>query len=196
MSILVDRDILKAIKSGAIKIDPFKRDALGTNSYDVHLSPKVQTYVERYDSTGHELLPLDVKAPNPVDNWVICDQGVVLVPGTLYLCSTIEYTEAHEHIPYLEGKSSLGRLGMAIHITAGKGDVGFCNYWTMEVTVIRPLRVFAGMPVGQLTWHEASSEPLVPYNRKSSAKYIDRKEGPQASEMWKNFSPVVGKVGE
>jgi dCTP deaminase len=193
VSILVDRDILAAMKAGSILIDPFDQRALGTNSYDVHLSPKVQTYVDKYDRTGHELLPLDVRTPNDVQDHRISDEGCVLVPGTLYLCSTIEYTESHAHIPFLEGKSSLGRLGMSIHVTAGKGDVGFCNHWTMEVTVIRPLRVFAGMPVGQLIWHEASNEPTVPYNRKPSAKYVDRSAGPQASAMWKNFNPSVGK---
>lgn len=90
-----------------------------------------------------------------------------------------DYTVVHN--------SSLGRLGMSIHVTAGKGDVGFCNHWTMEITVVYPLIVYAGMPVGQLIWHEVTQPPEVAYGDKASAKYQGRDSRPRPSEMYKNF---------
>jgi dCTP deaminase len=99
---------------------------------------------------------------------------------------TQEYTETHEHVPFLEGKSSTGRLGIDIHATAGKGDVGFCNNWTLEISVSKKVRVYAGMPIGQLIYFEVKGEVINPYNSKSSAKYTDRNIRPVESMMWKN----------
>ena len=70
--------------------------------------------------------------------------------------------------------------------TAGKGDVGFCNTWTLEITVVHPVRVYEGMPVGQLIYFEVAGEVLNPYNRKQNAKYTTRTEKPVESMMWKN----------
>jgi dCTP deaminase len=99
----------------------------------------------------------------------------------------MEYTESHKHVPFLEGKSSVGRLGIDIHATAGKGDVGFCNHWTLEISVKQPIRVYAGMPVGQLIYFTTSGTVEVPYNVKGSAKYNQRTNMPVESMMWKNF---------
>ena len=84
---------------------------------------------EAFDET------LDAKKHNKVTHFEIPDDGYVLQPGVLYLGVTEEYTETHAHVPFLEGKSSIGRLGIDIHATAGKGDVGFCNCWTLEISV-------------------------------------------------------------
>ena len=119
----------------------------------------------------------------------IPDEGFVLQPGELYLGVTEEYTETHQHVPFLEGKSSIGRLGIDIHATAGKGDIGFCNNWTLEISVIKPVRVYAGMPVGQLIYFCVKGEILVPYNRKQNAKYNEQTNKPVESMMWKNFQP-------
>ncbi|MNL38424.1 Deoxycytidine triphosphate deaminase [compost metagenome] len=89
-------------------------------------------------------------------------------------------------MPFLEGKSSVGRLGIDIHATAGKGDVGFCNYWTLEISVKQPVRVYTGMPVGQLIYFEIKGDVLTPYNVKGSAKYNDKQPIPVESMMWKN----------
>ena len=72
--------------------------------------------------------------------------------------STLEYTETRRFVPFLEGKSSVGRLGIDIHATAGKGDVGFCNHWTLEISVSQPVRVYAGMPIGQLIYFLVEGE--------------------------------------
>jgi dCTP deaminase len=191
VSILVDRDILRALDDGDICIDPFDPKALGTNSYDVHLAPTLRVYEEgQLRATGRE--PLDVRVPRETIDHVIGDSGFVLKPSELYLASTVEYTASHKHVPILNGKSSLGRLGLSIHVTAGTGDVGFCNHWTMELFVVKPLRIYAGMPIGQLLWFTASSEPSCSYAEKGSAKYTARSALPQASAMHRNF-PKDGK---
>lgn len=193
MSILSYHDIEKAMFDNAIVISPFDAESLGTNSYDVHLASTLATYKKKIDPQTFAPLPLDCKEERAVDYFTIGQLGVVLMPGELYLACTIEYTETHRHIPFLEGKSSLGRLGLNIHVTAGKGDVGFCGHWTMEMTVVRPLRVYAGMPIGQLIYHEVSSLPDVDYAAKASQKYaaqgtMSKDPKPVASKMFKNFS--------
>jgi dCTP deaminase len=88
----------------------------------------------------------------------------------------------------MEGKSSLGRLGLSIHVTAGKGDVFFKGFWTAELTTVHPLRVYAGMPIGQLIYHAISSAPDVDYAAKPSQKYAQSDDPkPIASRMYKNF---------
>jgi dCTP deaminase len=99
---------------------------------------------------------------------------------------TLEYTETHAHVPFLEGKSSTGRLGIDIHATAGKGDVGFCNAWTLEISCVHPVRIYAGMPIGQLIYFPVEGEVLNKYNNKTDAKYTGRTDKPVESMMWKN----------
>ena len=116
----------------------------------------------------------------------IPSDGFVLEPGTVYLGVTEEYTETHRHVPFLEGKSSVGRLGIDIHATAGKGDVGFCNHWTLEISVSRPVRVYHLMPIGQLIYFELQGQVDTLYSQKSSAKYNSKSALPMESMMWKN----------
>ena len=176
--ILSDNEILAALESGEIVIEPYRRESLGTNSYDVHLG----RYLATYDQDV-----LDAKAQNTITTFEIPEEGFLLQPDTLYLGVTLEYTETHAHVPFLEGKSSIGRLGIDIHATAGMGDVGFCNHWTLEISVKMPIRVYAGMPVGQLIYFLTSGDVAVPYNKKESAKYNVRSDRPKESMMWKNF---------
>jgi dCTP deaminase len=110
----------------------------------------------------------------------------VIQPGQLYLGSTEEYTETHKHVPFLEGKSSTGRLGIDIHATAGKGDVGFCGYWTLEISCSKPVRIYAGMPIGQLIYYVVQGEVERMYGTKKNAKYADQEHLPKESMMWKN----------
>ena len=107
-------------------------------------------------------------------------------PGTLYLGVTEEYTETHAHVPFLEGKSSVGRLGIDIRATAGKGDVGYCNTWTLEISVSQPVRVYTGMPIGQLIYFHVEGLIKNLYNTKKDAKYNTRTVYPLESMMWKN----------
>jgi dCTP deaminase len=175
--ILTDQQILEEIEKGNIVIEPFRRESLGTNSYDVHLGKYLATYKDRV---------LDAKKHNPIEIFEIPEEGFVLQPLTLYLGVTEEYTETHAHVPFLEGKSSVGRLGIDIHATAGKGDIGFCNTWTLEISVSQPVRVYAGMPIGQLIYFEAKGLIQNPYHKKNNAKYTGKTIYPVESMMWKN----------
>ena len=175
--IISDKRILEEIEKGTIIIEPFKRECLGTNSYDVHLGKYLATYKNRV---------LDAKVHNEIDHFVIPKEGFVLQPNTLYLGVTVEYTETHSHVPFLEGKSSTGRLGIDIHATAGKGDVGFCNTWTLEISATQPVRIYAGMPIGQLIYFEVGGEIETFYNSKGNAKYNSKTTKPVESMMWKN----------
>ena len=175
--ILSDLEIEHHIAAGNIRIEPYRPECLGTNSYDVHLGKYLATYQDPV---------LDARKHNPVEHFEIPPEGYVLQPNQLYLGVTHEYTETHLHVPFLEGKSSVGRLGIDIHATAGKGDVGFCNHWTLEISVSKPVRVYAGMPIGQLIFFEVKGNIRNFYNRKLSAKYTDRTEKPVESMMWKN----------
>ena len=175
--ILTDLEILKEIKAKQIVIEPFDEGCLGTNSYDVHLGKALAVY---------DAAVLDAKEHNKVNPFEIPEEGFVLQPNELYLGVTQEYTETHRHVPFLEGKSSVGRLGIDIHATAGKGDIGFCNYWTLEISVKKPVRVYAGMPVGQLIYFEAKGEVRTLYREKKSAKYNEKKPLPMESMMFKN----------
>jgi len=175
--ILSDKRILEEIENGSIVIQPFDRKCLGTNSYDVHLGKYLATYADRV---------LDAKKHNEINHFEIPEEGFVLEPNTLYLGVTQEYTETHKHVPFLEGKSSTGRLGIDIHATAGKGDVGFCNTWTLEISVAQPVRVYAGMPIGQLIYFAVEGEIETFYNTKGNAKYNGKTIRPVESMMWKN----------
>jgi dCTP deaminase len=181
--ILTDKQILQAIDDGAIVVTPFDRANLGSNSYDVHLGRAMATYKPAI---------LDARTHNPLDHFELPDEGYVLHPDTLYLGVTEEYTETHRHVPFLEGKSSVGRLGIDIHATAGKGDVGFCNYWTLEISVRQPVRVYPGMPIGQLIYFDVAGDVLVPYDKKPSSKYTAKNTRPVESMMYKNFDPEKG----
>lgn len=175
--ILSDVEIEKEIEAGTILIEPYSKDNLGTNSYDVHLGKYLAVYEDRV---------LDSKKHNKVQQIEIPVEGYILQPNTLYLGVTEEYTETHKHVPFLEGKSSTGRLGIDIHATAGKGDVGFCNTWTLEISVIHPVRVYRGMPIGQLIYFAVDGKVNNYYNKKKSAKYNKRSIKPVESMMWKN----------
>ncbi len=176
--ILTDQQIRAEMQRGTIVVEPYDPNCLGTNSYDVHLGRYLATYRDAV---------LDARRHNEIDTFEIDEtEGFVLQPGRLYLGVTEEYTETHATVPFLEGKSSVGRLGIDIHATAGKGDVGFCNHWTLEISVSMPVRVYRGMPIGQLIYFTVQGDVDTLYNRKPSAKYNQRSDRPVESMMWKN----------
>lgn len=176
--ILSDTKILEEVKKGTIVVTPFDIKNMGGNSYDVHLSKYFAQYVDEV---------LDAKKHNEIKHFEIPEEGFVLKPGELYLGSTLEYTESHEHVPFLEGKSSTGRLGIDIHATAGKGDVGFCGYWTMEISTSKAVRIYPGMPIAQLIYYVVDGKVERTYDKKKSAKYSHQENLPKESMMWKNF---------
>ncbi|MCY4524467.1 MAG: dCTP deaminase [Halobacteriovoraceae bacterium] len=176
--ILSDKEILASMEKELIVIRPFDPKCLGSNSYDVHLGHEFAVYTADV---------LDAKKDNPIDYFTIPEEGYVVYPGQLYLGVTKEYTETKAFVPFLEGKSSAGRLGIDIHATAGKGDVGFCNHWTLEISCKRPVRLYRDMPIGQIIYFSIQGNVEKPYDRKESAKYNQISDRPVPSMMWKNF---------
>lgn len=175
--ILTDHSIREAIASGDIVVEPYDASRLGTNSYDVRLGKTLATYDDAV---------LDARQHNKISSFEIPEEGFVLQPGMVYLGVTEEYTETHKHVPFLEGKSSVGRLGIDIHATAGKGDVGFCNHWTLEISVAQAVRIYHLMPIGQLIYFDVDGDIDTLYSSKASAKYNKRSSLPMESMMWKN----------
>jgi dCTP deaminase len=175
--ILSDLRILEEIEKGTILIRPYDRSCLGSNSYDVHLGKWLAKYKDEV---------IDARKHNLIDYFEIPAEGFILQPHVFYLGATLEYTETHAHVPFLEGKSSTGRLGIDIHATAGKGDVGFCGNWTLEISVKQPVRIYRDMPIGQLIYFPVEGEIAVKYNQKKDAKYSGQPDKPVESMMWKN----------
>ncbi|HEY1066154.1 MAG TPA: dCTP deaminase [Pirellulales bacterium] len=157
-----------------IVIDPFCEDQLNPNSYNLTLHSELMTYEE---------LVLDMKRANRVRRHVIPEDGFVLEPKTLYLARTRERTETHGCIPMIEGRSSIGRLGLFVHVTAGFGDVGFCGYWTLEMFAIHPVRIYAGVQIAQIFYHEIAGE-FTPYR----SKYQHNRDI-QPSLLFKELAP-------
>ena len=117
--ILTGRQILESKAQGRIRIDPWSDDQLNPNSYNLRLGDDLAVYTEP---------ELDMAKPNGIEFLKIPAEGMVLRPGRLYLGRTQEYTETHGMVPMLEGRSSVGRLGLFVHVTAGFGDIGFCGF--------------------------------------------------------------------
>jgi len=155
-----------------IVIEPFNIDQLNPNSYNLRLADKLLVY------TGEEL---DMAKDNPTEELTIPPEGLVLVPGKLYLGSTIEHTETYNLVPFLEGRSSIARLGLSVHLTAGVGETSFSGTWTTEMTVVHPLRVYAGVSLCQILY-----SPLVGESTDYKGKYQGQ-TGPRASKLWVEF---------
>ena len=105
-----------------------------------------------------------------------------LYPGELYLGRTVEHTETKNLIPMIEGRSSIGRLGIFVHATAGFVDVGFIGYWTLEVSCIIPVLVYPFIEIAQLFYHTIYGE----YEEYSNGKYQNN-EGVQPSIIYKEL---------
>tara|TARA_R100001163_G_C5068434_1_gene208703 strand:- start:2264 stop:2800 length:537 start_codon:yes stop_codon:yes gene_type:complete len=176
--ILTDSEILEAIKEKSIIIEPFDPNCLGPNSYDVHLGDTLIIYEDDI---------LDIKKPNKFKYIKIPESGYILEPGKLYLGATFEYTETHKHVPCLEGKSSLARLGLNIQM-APLGNVHFCNHWTLEISSLQHIKIYPNIPIGQLLYFNINTDKLNKgYNTKPNAKYNEKSPLPKESMMWKNF---------
>jgi dCTP deaminase len=135
---------IKAQQGKNVVITPFEEEQLNPNSYNLRLHDELLVYEE---------IVLDMKRSNRYRRINIPVEGLELQPNQLYLGRTIEYTETHNLVPMLEGRSSIGRLGLFVHITAGFGDVGFCGYWTLEMFAVQPVRIYPGVQVCQIFYH-------------------------------------------
>lgn len=157
-----------------IEITPYNPKQLNPNSYNLRLHNKLLVYDE---------LPLDMKKLNPTKELIIAEGGLLLEPGKLYLGRTVEHTKTDSYVPMLEGRSSVGRLGMFVHVTAGFGDVGFNGYWTLEIFVVEPLIIYPEVEICQIYFHTIEGE----YQSYVSGKYQNN-SGIQPSYLYKDFS--------
>lgn len=156
-----------------IKIEPFEPKQLNPNSYNLRLHQDLMIYEETV---------LDMKKENKAQTITILPEGLVLEPGRLYLGRTLEHTETDKYVPMLEGRSSVGRLGLFVHVTAGFGDVGFKGFWTLEIHCIQPIRIYAGVEICQIYYHSIEGE----YTKYTNGKYQNN-HGVQPSMLYKDF---------
>ena len=171
--ILSGLTIREEVRKGNIVIDPFSESQLNPNSYNLRLHDQMLVYREEI---------LDLKKPNAYELLTIPEEGLVLRPETLYLGRTLEFTRTDGFVPMLEGRSSIGRLGLCVHVTAGFGDVGFAGYWTLEIHAVMPIRIYPGIEICQIYYHTVEGD-YVPYR---SGKYQNN-DGIQPSLSWKDF---------
>ena len=132
-----------------ILIEPFDEAQINPNSYNLSLHNELMVYEE---------VVLDMAKANRVRRVTIPAEGLVLSPNQLYLGRTAERTTTHNLVPQIEGRSSVGRLGLFVHVTAGFGDVGFSGYWTLEMFAVQPVRIYASVPICQIIYHEVAGE--------------------------------------
>ncbi|MFC1532385.1 dCTP deaminase [Thermodesulfobacteriota bacterium] len=156
-----------------IVIDPYDVNKINPNSYNLALHDELLAYKN---------LPIDMKKENEFEQLSIPKDGLILEPNRLYLGRTVEYTETKNLVPMLEGRSSIGRLGLFIHVSAGFGDVGFKGFWTLEIFCIQPVKIYPGVEFCQIYYHTIEGE----YESYSSDKYQNNK-GIQPSLLFKDF---------
>lgn len=171
--ILSGLKIAEEVRAGRIFISDFDEKRLNPNSYNLRLADEILTY------TGGRL---DMKQQNPYTIRKIPESGMLLMPGKIYLGRTMERTRTDGYVPMLEGRSSIGRLGIFIHATAGFGDVGFDGYWTLELSCVQPVTIYPGVEICQIYYHTIEGD-YVPYER---GKYQGN-TGVQPSMLWKDF---------
>ena len=140
--ILTGHKIAEEVRRRNIVIEPFRDDLLNPNSYNVRLGREIL----QYEIDG----PLDPKLPSTTRKMELDDSGMVFQPGELYLGHTIEVIGSDFYVPLIGGRSSTGRLGLFVHITAPLGDIGYIGQWTLQLRATVPIRLYPGQPIGQM----------------------------------------------
>lgn len=167
--------IKEHIRNGTIICEPLVLNNIGTNSIDVTLGSEVKILGDK-----NGLMPTIDGCVNPYIKQFHTDvdfhkdeKGVYFIaePNQLYIAHTNERVGSLIDVPVMEGKSSLGRLGVFIHVTAGFGDIGFIGTWTLEIVVVKRTRLYVGMKIAQIGFHKSVGDIDLPYNKKPDAKY-------------------------
>ena len=164
---------IRQLLGSEIVTEPFDEDQLNPNSYNLRLHNELMVY---------ENDVLDMKTENRGRTIPIPVDGFQLEPFKLYLGRTVEYTKTDGYVPMLEGRSSVGRLGLFVHVTAGFGDVGFAGFWTLEMFCVHPIRIYPNVEVCQIYYHTIDGD----YEPYSSGKYQNN-EGIQPSLLFRDF---------
>jgi dCTP deaminase len=188
MSVLSDRDIRAAIEAGEVRVDPYDPRDLQPSSVDLHLDRSFRVF------RNNRYAFIDVRTPQPdltellrIDD----DEPFILHPGEFVLGQTVEWVELPNHlVARLEGKSSLGRLGLLIHSTAGYVDPGWKGNLTLELSNVAnlPIALYYGMRIGQISFFRMSSPVDRPYgSAELGSKYQGQSE-PTASAFHRDFA--------
>jgi len=170
--ILTGKKIKEEVKRKKIIIKPFKEDCLNPNSYNFHLGKTILTYKNKI---------LDPKVEQPTDKIEMNETGLVLQPGELYLGHTEEIMGSNFYAPFIFGRSSVGRLGIFVQINAPLGDIGFKGKWTLQITPVRPVKVYPGMRIGQIFFLKPQGEISL-----YKGKY-QNSDNPRKSEIYRDF---------
>ena len=173
MFMLSGEEILREIEEGNIVIKPFDKKLINPNSYNLHLGKELLVYTDEV---------LDSKKENRTKRIEIPPEGLVLEPNTLYLGRTVEFTDTSKYVPMLNGRSSIGRLGITIHVTAGFGDVGFKGTWTLEIFCIKPVRIYPNMEICQICYYPVVGDKNIKYQ----GKYLNQ-EDVTASRLYREY---------
>ena len=147
--ILTGSEIQKQVKNGSITIEPFDELLLNPNSYNYRLGKTLRIVTDEL---------IDPRKEADYEELQIPEEGYLLLPNKLYLGSTVEKIGSENFVTSLIGRSSVGRLGMYLQITADLGQLGRAHCWTLEIRVVQPLRVYAGMRIGQVSFWKPTGE--------------------------------------
>jgi dCTP deaminase len=185
--ILSDVDIRKEIAAGRIQIEPFDEACVQPSSVDLHVDSQFRVFANsRYPY-------IDVRKPMPDLTELVQvreDEPFILHPGEFVLGSTLERVRIPDDtVARLEGKSSLGRLGLLIHSTAGYVDPGWDGYLTLELSNVAnlPITIYPGMKIGQISFFRLSSPAENPYGSKGTGSKYQGQRGPTASRFFEEF---------
>ena len=177
MGILTGAEIRKRIQEGRIEISPFDEENLGANSYDIALGETVLRVISREVRIG--------KKTETVEIGHYTDGCFLLRPGEFYLGVTKEFVAAYDSIPMLEGRSSYARLGLEVHRSAGFGDIGFANHWTLELAVKKQMLIKPGEKIAQIYFQQAVGSIDLQYTDRKSSHYIEINKLPGISSIYK-----------
>lgn len=166
--------IKEALLAEEIIITPFSDKFLGPNSYDAHLSNELLIYSSK---------ALDAKKDNATELITISERGFWLEPGYIFLGRTVETVGTRcKFVPHITGRSSVGRLGIFVHVTAGFGDVGFVGTWTLEICCVQPVKIYSGMKIAQFFFERGEGTTDKLYNGKYQSQTV-----PMGSKLYQDF---------
>ncbi len=171
--ILSGKEISREIGESII-IDPFEPSQINPNSYNLRLDNTLYVYTSDV---------LDMRKEEPVKKMTIPEGGFLLEPNTLYLGQTYEHTETKRYVPMLEGRSSIGRLGLFIHVSAGFGDVGFSGKWTLEMYCVKPLKIYPFVKICQIFYHTIQGS----YELYDNTGKYQHSQDPSPSKLFQEF---------
>ena len=172
--ILTNLEIVKQVKKHNISINPFDISLLNPNSYNYRLD---------YELLEFDCSIIDAKKKCNPKRIIMTEDGYVLQPNKLYLASTNEEIGSRKFVTQLIGRSSVGRLGLFLQITAPIGHIGTNHKWTLELKVVEPLKVYPLMKIGQVTFWKIKGSKKINYNTGEYKNY----QSAQVSKFYKEL---------